>query len=535
MPAIYKFISLFLLIAASFELNGQDNQLTYYLSPSGNDNNDGHSPKRAWKTLAKLNSVDLRPGSHVFLEKGKTFTGTIKLDKADSGTPSEPVTISSYPKEAATIDAGDSTGLYGINCSNIVVSNINFKGNGVGKNSGSGIFFYSDLQTNQPENITILYCSTSGFGKYGILFGSAEGGQIKGFNKVMLEECRSSANGEAGIGSYGDQSHFPHTNFLVNQCYVHGNRGILTKTENHSGNGIVFGSVENITIQYCKAFDNGADNRCNAGGPVGIWVWLCKNAVIQYCESHHNHAGAGKDGGGFDIDGGSSNCVIQFNYSHDNEGAGYLLAEYGAATPFVNDTIRFNISENDGRKNSYGGITIWGVSNQYQVRKSIVYNNTVFVSTNNIVNGNPCAVQIIGPNMSGVILANNIFLTQGTVEFVNSSDAIDTSNIKFISNSYYSYSNRPSFIWNRKVYRGLSEWKSFAKGQETFNGMQTGVYIDPQLDSAQTSFQRFRLSKTSPIKYGGTKLSDLGVTGYSQDIFSRKIANNGMVNPGASN
>src|SRR3712207_8524244 len=51
-----------------------------------------------------------------------------------------------------------------------------------------------------------------------------------------------------------------------------------------------------------------------------------------------------------------NNSIMQYNYSHDNYGAGYLLARYSSAPAMSNLTIRYNISENDGRKNDYGGI-----------------------------------------------------------------------------------------------------------------------------------------------------------------------------------
>ncbi len=57
-----------------------------------------------------------------------------------------------------------------------------------------------------------------------------------------------------------------------------------------------------------------------------------------------------KTGAGFDFDGGCTNSTLQYNYSHDNYGAGYLLAQFDNAPLMKNITIRYNISENDGRK-----------------------------------------------------------------------------------------------------------------------------------------------------------------------------------------
>ena len=59
------------------------------------------------------------------------------------------------------------------------------------------------------------------------------------------------------------------------------------------------------------------------------------------------------------LDGGVRNSIVQYNYSHDNDGAGYLLAQFEGGRAFYNNVIRYNVSENDGQKNSYGGIHLW--------------------------------------------------------------------------------------------------------------------------------------------------------------------------------
>ncbi len=41
----------------------------YYVSNSGNDNNDGKTPKTAWATIAKVNSMSLRSGDGIFFER----------------------------------------------------------------------------------------------------------------------------------------------------------------------------------------------------------------------------------------------------------------------------------------------------------------------------------------------------------------------------------------------------------------------------------------------------------------------------------
>ena len=166
--------------------------------------------------------------------------------------------------------------------------------------------------------------------------------------------CNASENGEGGIASYGSHMGFQHKDFYLAYCKAFRNRGNLSKNTKPFRQWYC-NSDGRWLIEYCEAYENGSNNRCTAGGPVGIWVWMCKNATIQYCSSHDNYAGLTKDGGGFDIDGGASNCILQYNYSYNNEGAGYLLAEFETWFPFTHNIIRFNISINDGRKNGYGG------------------------------------------------------------------------------------------------------------------------------------------------------------------------------------
>ena len=50
---------------------------TYYVSASGNDNNNGTSPDTPWKSISKINSANLSAGSKVLFRRGDTFRGYI--------------------------------------------------------------------------------------------------------------------------------------------------------------------------------------------------------------------------------------------------------------------------------------------------------------------------------------------------------------------------------------------------------------------------------------------------------------------------
>jgi len=49
----------------------------YYVSKTGNDENDGTRPESAWKSLERVSSANLMPGDGVFFRRGDTFRGYI--------------------------------------------------------------------------------------------------------------------------------------------------------------------------------------------------------------------------------------------------------------------------------------------------------------------------------------------------------------------------------------------------------------------------------------------------------------------------
>jgi len=66
----------------------------YYVSPSGDDANDGLSPSRPWRTASKVNSAQLPPGAHVLFMRGGEWRE--QLRPSTGGTPALPVVFGSY-------------------------------------------------------------------------------------------------------------------------------------------------------------------------------------------------------------------------------------------------------------------------------------------------------------------------------------------------------------------------------------------------------------------------------------------------------
>jgi hypothetical protein len=67
---------------------------TYYVSPSGNDSNNGTSEKTPWRTLKNVNSRNFKPGDYILFERGGVWNE--RLNITSSGSPSGQITYSAY-------------------------------------------------------------------------------------------------------------------------------------------------------------------------------------------------------------------------------------------------------------------------------------------------------------------------------------------------------------------------------------------------------------------------------------------------------
>ncbi len=80
------------------------NATNYYVAANGNDSNSGTSPSSPWKTIAKVNSITLRPGDNVLFNRGDVFYGGITVNQ--SGTSSAPITYGAYGSGAKPVITG---------------------------------------------------------------------------------------------------------------------------------------------------------------------------------------------------------------------------------------------------------------------------------------------------------------------------------------------------------------------------------------------------------------------------------------------
>lgn len=459
----------------------------YYFSHSGNDDNDG-SISAPFKSVDKLNALQLHAGDTVFLAGGQAFNGSIFLDSSDSGLENQPVVITSYGAGNAIIDADTATALTLHQCRFVQIKNLQCKGRGRKQgNTRDGII------VNECNNIALDSLSVKGFQKAGLLvYNSAD---------IDINRVYTTENGFAGISVSGAGKKTDCSNIRIRYCRAENNPGDPTNLTNHSGNGIIAGYCKNVTIEYCTATNNGWDMPRKGNGPVGIWCYEADSVIIQHCISYRNRTSPGAaDGGGFDFDGGITNSIIQYCLSYENEGSAFGLFQYAGAGNWYNNTIRYCISENDGSVSAaQAGVFVWNSSDDpTQLKDCYFYNNTIF-------NSKGAAISYEAQSMhSGFHFYNNIFVSKDSLMLGKNTGS------HFAGNNWYGLKNG----FNINGISTLQEWAAKNK-EEMYNGKLAGLNINPQFDNTATVitdpdslkyFNKYQLPASSVLRTSGINL-----------------------------
>lgn len=444
----------------------------YYLRPNGDDAATGLSTNAAWRSIDRVNRADLQPGDRVLFQAGQEFAGNLRLTEEDAGATNAPVVIGSFGEGRATLRAGSQTGISVENVGHIEIVNLVLLGSGRTNNTGSGIHCENRLKGFQMiDHLRVDNVEIAGFGRQGILVGGNQGG----FRHVRISRCVLRDNLYSGISVEGrlpyDSKLYSHADVEISDCQAYGNTGDPNYLQNHSGSGILFYQVDGGSINRCAAWQNGALCRSWRGGGVGIWTCASRRVTIQGCESFSNKTSVA-DGGGFDIDGGSEECVLQYNYSHDNDGPGLMVYTYAYA-PYTNraNIVRFNVSQNDSRKSPrYAGI--WVRNDGDGMSGVEIYNNTVIVG--------PWTDQAVYVHGDGVEarFQNNIFVTSGKAIPIRVEKP--HPKVRFENNLYWREGDSFQAKWGDQIFSSIDDWRA-KTGAESVSGQPRGFWQTPGL------------------------------------------------------
>lgn len=421
-----------LIAASSYSISGA----TYFLDAvNGNDALAGTSPATAWQTLSKFNTTTFLPGDTVKLKAGSVWTGTMQVN--GSGTSGYPIVVDSFGASTSSamprIDGnGDSDA--------VLVSGVD----------------YWEINHLEVTNLT----STRATRRRSGVHLSSTGGvtrrhiQVNGLYVHDVNGDLTKGTNTEGCGIYFDGGAFD--SLIIQNCHlVNTDRnGICQNSSSRSTDVIIRGNLlENIGGDCIKLWGTNhgliEHNVVNGGHmratdpAAGIWPFSSDSCTIQFNEVT-GMIGC-NDGMAYDVDYGTRGTIVQYNYSHDNQGGFMLMCSPGggvtdSCTRFI---IRYNISQDDGISRSVyvypdsgyrdgATFTVGG-----QVTDGLIYNNTIYI-------GSKLNIPLLrawewnGGKPSNDLFANNIFYVDTACTASYSLEITNTTNaINLAHNCYY--------------------------------------------------------------------------------------------------
>jgi len=478
----------------------------YYVdSFKGDDGRAGRSADQAWRTLARVSREEFKAGDQALLVRGGVWAEGVRL--RGRGRPDSPILLGAYGEgprprisggEEHAITAQEPISAWRI--SGLELTSTNGR-NPTHKITGGtcGVFV---RQEELCEGLTIEDCvihDTSGPG----IFLVGTGGAKPVFTDTAIEHCEV-YNASCGVQFLSE----PHgqtecfTRFRVAHVVVH----------DIGGDGIVPFCSNNGAIEHCTAYRTGMG--CDPGdhSPVAIWYAWADKCVIQHCHAYDNRTGGrGADGGGFDLDGGCTDCILQYNYSHDNEGAGYLICSWDPVkSPCTGCICRYNVSVNDGLANGYASIHFW------QNMDCVIHNNTC------LTRGAPgMKFQMGSSGATGNLIANNLFVCDTPEDVPMVKSDYDIGGNLFRNNCYWHLRGEPRFEPNKQEIRGVAAFMAAVNGEGE-------ISADPLFADAGAG--NFRLRPGSPCRGAGMRLPKTG----GGDYYSAPLAEEGPVDIGCA-
>lgn len=445
---------------------------TYYVHPEiGNDDHPGTHLLQPFKTLARLNTLSLKPGDKVLLAAGYTFEGTVHWQD-QSGTASAPIYIGTHhwsnqaKRLPAIIDAAGAThGIHLDNCSHMVLEDLIIQAEGEAGVEGLEMRCGVLVTTSRPgtyENIQLRQLLIRD------IF-IEEAGLVRG-----AEEVRT-ANGQQRYGwgirfiNRTDQAILK--NMLVADCTIRNvshtgikftgkGRNIYevrverNRIEQTGGPGIQLSGVQFGHFSENYVWQSGSTNDSRKWGRgSGLWTWGCADILIEH--NQFLEANGPGDSAGCHIDFNCRNVIVQYNFSAGNAGGfcEILGNNYNCA-------YRYNISVNDGHrvKGEQGafqeGKTFWlsGYVGKNRERNgpfnSYFYNNTIYVSED------ITSKVAVSKVMDGLLMANNIFYIEGASRQVKgdqyvpeNSGVSQLKHVFFENNLFLRANNWPAESW----------------------------------------------------------------------------------------
>ena len=476
----------------SFREAGASGKTYYVDSRSGNDGNAGTTPDAPWKTLDKINATTFQPDDRILLKSSSVLRG--QLWPKGSGSEGHPIRVDMYGGGVKPV----------INCDGLFedavllknqeyweIENLEITNTGAKRAERRGVHValenYGDAHHIYLRALTIHDVNGVDDVKPngGIHYTSTSEHKPSRFVDLRIENNEIYHVDRSGIFGWSDawvrSKWNPSLGVIVRGNHLH----------DIGGDGIVVVATDGALVENNVV---GHANQRSEGYNVAIWAWSADNTIIQTNEAYGTKGQ--RDGEGFDSDWNSRNTVIQYNYSHDNDGGFLLICNEGGDPPAesagnIGTIVRYNISQNDRTR----GIAIAG-----PVKNTLIYNNTIYAGPDRTVD------LLLFADWKGwsndTYFYNNIFYAAGPARFSHgvsrASDGAYTTALGFEPSK--------NNVFDSNLYYGVKP-----PAEDVHPLVADPKLVDPASGGlGGFSLSGYRLQATSPAKASGKWIENSG-------------------------
>ncbi|MCP4455449.1 MAG: right-handed parallel beta-helix repeat-containing protein [Planctomycetes bacterium] len=421
---------------------------TYYVDAvRGLDAHSGLSPAQAWKSLVKVISQIFRPGDRILFKSGTRYAGQLVPQGSGRRVNDrlQPIVIDRYGEGARPRIDGEGKVRSTLSLYNVEywqVSGLEITNTGETREAGRrGVTIHiKDFGTAHGITLRDLHIhDVNGSlvkkkgGGSAILWHNEGRVTRSRFDGLLIEDCHLECCGRNGINSRGNTRRdqwWPSVNVVIR-------RNLL---EQIPGDGIVPIGCDGAVVEHNVMRD--CPRLLPEGeAAAGIWPWSSDNTVIQFNEvSDHK---APWDAQGFDSDWNCRNTLIQYNYSHDNEGGFLLVCNNGGSKLPWNignqgTVVRYNISVNDGLRTAPTRQGFFSPSFHISgpCLDTKIYNNIIHVNRKPDQKTDTTLIKMDnwgGPWPENTVFTNNIFYAEERVSYAygKARDTVFSNNLYF--------------------------------------------------------------------------------------------------------
>jgi len=469
----------------------KSDSFNYYISSTGNNSADGVSTSTPWQTIAKVLSWGIVRGATYHFQGGSSFEGVLLIsDDVDGSDAADLITLTSYGTGLASLTRTASSTESPVrvyNCGGVKLDRLKIIGAGSTIAASTQLLVHIDIASvtsGTIYNLTVNECEIYN-GKRGIWLRGETANALKvsgitisnnsihdvwhrGIN--IGQTYASTANGaDAVLGLVISGNH-------IYDCDESTQPDISAIVWSYTTDALVVGNL---------IHDMGG-----AGTGNGMFNWgLNVRSVMRGNEVYNIFRGSvsAGDAVGLNLDSGAQDCIVEYNYVHDNQGMGMCCYSYASgAKPagvgdWTNNTFRYNVVQNCGTER-FGAFVVLGDDKD----GCDVYNNT-FIQTSTVAG---TAIVLYDTTAFAATLTknfhfyNNIFYAASDgVVFINmaSSTGLQADTF-FVNNLYYPVTGTNQIKWFGTDYSTIAAWVAAATNKDT-----GAVTVDPALSDAFTA------------------------------------------------